>query len=77
PGTLRGAAKAGDTVTLTVGGHPSPGRLGDDLTYAIDVPGSLLADNDSISASVSGEDADGNPDSADAERDYTVYLDAT
>ncbi|GGW67231.1 BapA/Bap/LapF family large adhesin [Vreelandella hamiltonii] len=50
--------------------------MGEDLTYAIDVPGSLLAGNDSISATVSGEDAAGNPYSADAERGYVVDTDA-
>ncbi|MBT2774095.1 type I secretion C-terminal target domain-containing protein, partial [Halomonas sp. ISL-60] len=41
-------------------------------TYAIDVPGSVLAENDSISAEVTGEDAAGNAYSADAARDYGV-----
>ncbi|MGM2783128.1 Ig-like domain-containing protein, partial [Bacillus cereus group sp. Bce022] len=43
-GTVGGDAKAGDTVTLTVGGQAFTGLVGEDLTYAIDVPGALLAD---------------------------------
>ncbi|MGE6780724.1 type I secretion C-terminal target domain-containing protein [Vreelandella titanicae] len=43
-----------------------------DGNYAIDVPGSVLAENDSISAEVTGEDAAGNGYSADTARDYGV-----
>ncbi|MBT2801154.1 type I secretion C-terminal target domain-containing protein, partial [Halomonas sp. ISL-56] len=70
--SVGGDAKAGDTVTLTVGDNSYEGTVGEDLTYAIDVPGSVLAENDSISAEVTGEDAAGNAYSADAARDYGV-----
>ncbi|WNL43920.1 Ig-like domain-containing protein [Halomonas sp. PAMB 3264] len=76
-GTVGGDAKAGDTVTLTVGDNTHTGTVGEDLTYAIDVPGSELADNDTIRADVTGTDADGNGYEANAERDYSVNLDAS
>ncbi|MGR2740918.1 Ig-like domain-containing protein, partial [Billgrantia sp. Q4P2] len=76
-GTVGGDANQGDTVTLTVGGETFTGEVGEDLTYAIDVPGSLLADNDSVTAEVTGSDAAGNPYRADAERGYSVDLEAT
>ncbi|RDB42053.1 Ig-like domain, partial [Halomonas sp. DQ26W] len=71
-GTVGGDAREGDTVTLTVGGQEFTGLVGEDLTYAIDVPGSLLADNDSVNAEVTGSDDAGNPYSADADRSYDV-----
>ncbi|MDQ7732747.1 Ig-like domain-containing protein, partial [Halomonas sp. SpR1] len=76
-GSVGGDAKAGDTVTLTVGDNSYEGTVGEDLTYAIDIPGSVLAENDQVSAEVSGEDAAGNAYSADAARDYGVDTDAS
>jgi len=55
-----------------VGDNSYAGTVGEDLTYAIDVPGSVLAENDQVSADVSGTDAAGNGYSADAARDYGV-----
>ncbi|PWV71281.1 retention module-containing protein [Halomonas sp. A11-A] len=71
-GSVGGDAGEGDTVTLTVGGQEFTGLVGEDLTYAIDVPGSLLAENDSVTAEVTGADEAGNPFSADTERGYDV-----
>ncbi|WP_121499394.1 Ig-like domain-containing protein, partial [Halomonas sp. ALS9] len=76
-GSVGGDAKAGDTVTLTVGDNSYEGTVGEDLTYAIDVPGSVLAENDSVTAEVTGSDAAGNAYSADAARDYGVDTDAS
>ncbi|MCE8031501.1 Ig-like domain-containing protein, partial [Halomonas sp. MCCC 1A11057] len=71
-GSVGGDAREGDTVTLTVGGQEFTGLVGEDLTYAIDVPGELLAQHDNVEANVSGSDEAGNPYSADSERDYGV-----
>ncbi|MCA8867009.1 Ig-like domain-containing protein, partial [Halomonas sp. SBBP1] len=76
-GSVGGDAKAGDTVTLTVGDDTFTGQVAADLTYAIDVPGSVLADNDSVTAEVTGEDAAGNAYSAEADRGYGVDTDAS
>ncbi|MEI2422614.1 Ig-like domain-containing protein, partial [Arthrospira platensis SPKY2] len=67
----------GDTVTLTVGNETYTGEVDADGNYAIDVPGSVLADNSQVAASVSGTDAAGNSYSAETERDYGVNLSAT
>ncbi|MGP9666483.1 Ig-like domain-containing protein, partial [Halomonas sp. AOP22-C1-8] len=69
-------AREGDTVTLTVGDETFTGQVDGDLNYAIDVPGSVLADNSQLSATVTGSDDAGNDYSADADRDYGVNLDA-
>jgi hypothetical protein len=76
-GTVGGDAKPGDTVTLTVGGQSFTGPVLLDLTYAIDVPGSLLAQFDIVAANVSGADGAGNPYSADATRPYEVDTEAS
>ncbi|MCC5903607.1 MAG: Ig-like domain-containing protein, partial [Halomonas sp.] len=75
-GTVGGDAREGDTVTLTVGDETFTGQVTTDsagnLVYAIDVPGSLLADNDSVTAEVTGTDEAGNDYRAEADRDYGV-----
>ncbi|WP_221885451.1 Ig-like domain-containing protein [Vreelandella populi] len=76
-GSVGGDAQAGDTVTLTVGDNTYSGVVGEDLTYAINVPGAVLAGNDQVMATVNGEDAAGNPYGAEQARDYSVNLDAT
>ncbi len=80
-GTVGGDAQAGDTVTLTVGDNTYEGEVTTDvdgnLTYAIDVPGAVLAENDTITVEVTGEDAAGNLYGADTGRDYGVNLDAS
>jgi hypothetical protein len=74
-GTVGGDAREGDTVTLTVGGETFTGTVTSDLTYAIVVPGELLAENSLVTAEVSGSDDAGNPYSADSERPYQVVPD--
>ncbi|WP_322522204.1 Ig-like domain-containing protein [Guyparkeria halophila] len=71
-GSVGGDATEGDTVTLTIGSETRTGEVDGDGNYAIDVPGSLLADNSQVDASVSGTDEAGNPFSAEAEREYAV-----
>ncbi|WP_445001434.1 Ig-like domain-containing protein [Halomonas mongoliensis] len=79
-GTVSGDARVDDEVTLTVGGETFTGQVTADddgnLVYAIDVPGSLLAANDSVSAEVTGSDEAGNPYRAEADREYGVNLSA-
>ncbi|MDX5446130.1 MAG: Ig-like domain-containing protein, partial [Zoogloeaceae bacterium] len=74
-GTVGGDAKEGDTVTLTIGGNEYTGLVAGDLTYSIDVPGSVLVQYDNIQANVTGTDPSGNPYSADNDRDYGIDLD--
>jgi hypothetical protein len=77
-GTVTGEAQAGDTVYLTVGGHEYTAAVVDSngsLTYSIDVPGSVLADASSISASVTTTDAAGNIATATDSLAYTVITD--
>ncbi|WP_227390144.1 Ig-like domain-containing protein [Vreelandella malpeensis] len=76
-GSVGGDAKAGDTVTLTVGESSYTGTVGADLTYAIDVPGAVLAQNDQVTAEVTGSDAAGNAYEQATERDYAVNVDVT
>ena len=52
-----GDAKVGDTVTLSVNGTNYTGLVQAGLTYSINVPGSALAADTSIDASVSATDA--------------------
>ncbi|MFP4252138.1 MAG: retention module-containing protein, partial [Guyparkeria sp.] len=76
-GSVYGDATEGDTVTLTVGGETFEGTVDGDNAYAIDVPGSLLADNNLVSANVTGTDDAGNPFSADNLREYGVDTEAS
>ncbi len=71
-GSVGGDAREGDTVVLTVGDQTFEGTVDANNDYAIDVSGSLLADNDEVEASVSGQDEAGNPFSADASRQYAL-----
>ncbi|GGX90318.1 hypothetical protein GCM10007160_17210 [Litchfieldella qijiaojingensis] len=71
-GSVGGDAGEGDSVTLTVGDQEFTGTVDADGHYAIDVPGSVLADNGQVDASISGEDEAGNPFSADTTRSYNV-----
>ena len=73
-GTVGLDAREGDTVTLTVGGQEFTGQVDENLTYAIEVPVQLLSENSNVEAKVTGEDADGNPYSAVADRDYEVQI---
>ncbi|WP_425356829.1 Ig-like domain-containing protein, partial [Vreelandella neptunia] len=63
-GTVGGAAQAGDTVTVTIGGTDYLTTVNDDgETWAVDVPADAVADlaPGDITAVVTGEDAAGNP----------------
>lgn len=74
-GTVTGEVHVGDTVNLTVGGDQYSGTVSDSngsLSYSIDVPGSVLAGANSISASVTTTDAAGNTATATESLAYTV-----
>ncbi|MDO8464350.1 MAG: Ig-like domain-containing protein, partial [Gallionella sp.] len=71
-GTVTGDAKAGDTVTLKVGDNQYTGTVAANGTYSINVPGSALAANASVGASVTATDASGNTFKATADHGYSV-----
>ncbi|RBP36445.1 hypothetical protein DFR37_11224, partial [Eoetvoesiella caeni] len=73
-GSVGGDAKVGDTVTVQIGGHTVTALVIEGNSWSVDVAGSLLAGNASISASVAASDAAGNTIIADATHDYTVNL---
>ncbi|PWC16120.1 hemagglutinin, partial [Brenneria roseae subsp. roseae] len=65
--------KAGDAVTVTVGSETYQTTVNTDgKTWSVNVPGSVLAANSDISATVTTRDDAGNETSADATRSYTV-----
>ncbi|MFC0338342.1 Ig-like domain-containing protein, partial [Kushneria avicenniae] len=74
-GTVNGEYAAGDTVTLTVGQQTYTGAVNGDGTFSIAVPGSQLAANNAITASVSHTDAAGNVGSANTASSYGVDTD--
>ncbi|KFF47975.1 hypothetical protein GY26_17555, partial [Gammaproteobacteria bacterium MFB021] len=71
-GQVTGEYSAGDTVTLTVGDQTYTGTVDGDGRFSISVPGSQLAGNDTIEASVTHTDAAGNTGSASTDRGYGV-----
>lgn len=73
-GTVGADVKPGDTVTLTIGGQTFTGTVQPDLTFSIDVPGSVLASDPdrTIDASVTTTDAAGNTATATDTESYTV-----
>ncbi|WP_251309351.1 retention module-containing protein, partial [Halomonas sp. NCCP-2165] len=76
-GSVGGDAGEGDSVTLTVGGTDYTGTVDADGNYAIEVPGSVLAGDNQVEASVSGSDEAGNPFTADTSRPYGVDTEAS
>lgn len=71
-GTVGGDAKAGDTVTLTVGNHSYTGTVAADGTYSVNIPGAVLAANTNIGVSVTATDVNGNIATATAAHGYAV-----
>ncbi|OLO06274.1 hypothetical protein BTW08_18625, partial [Salinicola sp. MH3R3-1] len=71
-GQVSGEYASGDRVTLTVGNQTYTGTLKADGTFSINVPGSQLASNTSVSAVVSHTDAAGNTGSANTAGSYGV-----
>ncbi|WP_114403759.1 Ig-like domain-containing protein, partial [Kushneria phyllosphaerae] len=73
-GRAGGDAVPGDTVTVLVGGQNYSTAVGQNGTFSVAVPGSVLAaaGTNTISASVSHTDAAGNTGSAETTRPYSV-----
>ncbi|REC93483.1 retention module-containing protein, partial [Kushneria indalinina] len=74
-GSVSGEFAAGDIVTLTVGEQTYTGAVNGDGTFSINVPGSQLAQSDSIRVDVSHTDAAGNTGSANTAVNYSVSTD--
>ncbi|MBC41429.1 MAG: hypothetical protein CML19_04245, partial [Pusillimonas sp.] len=70
-GTVGGDVQDGDTVTVTIGAN-SYEAIVEDGAWSVSVPGSVLAENTSVSASVTTTDAAGNSTSASTSQGYTV-----
>jgi len=73
-GSVGGDSKAGDVVTLTVGGNTYTGTVAANGAYSINVPGATLAANTSIGVSVTATDANGNTATATATQGYAVDI---
>ncbi|MFC3396438.1 Ig-like domain-containing protein [Brenneria rubrifaciens] len=72
-GQVGNDVKAGDAVTVTVGSETYQTTVNTDgKTWSVSVPGSVLADNAEVSATVTTVDAAGNQTTADATRGYSV-----
>ncbi|WP_026287069.1 Ig-like domain-containing protein, partial [Gilvimarinus chinensis] len=73
-GSVSGDAKEGDVVSLVIGGNSYSTVVTGNGTFSVVVPGSLLAANNSVSASVAGQDPAGNNYSASTVVNYEVDL---
>ncbi|WP_121514266.1 beta strand repeat-containing protein, partial [Brenneria goodwinii] len=72
-GKVGSDVQAGDTVTVTVGNETYQTTVNaDSSTWSVNVPGSVLAGNNAVNASVTTADAAGNTTTADANRPYGV-----
>ncbi|MBG6243734.1 hypothetical protein CS369_00615 [Candidatus Symbiopectobacterium sp. 'North America'] len=73
-GTVSGDVKAGDTVTVAIGNERYTTTVNaDGKTWSVDgVPGSVLASNSVVNASVTTSDEAGNQTTANATRPYGV-----
>ncbi|WP_121514273.1 Ig-like domain-containing protein, partial [Brenneria goodwinii] len=66
-GKVGSDVQAGDTVTVTVGNETYQTTVNaDSSTWSVNVPGSVLAGNNAVNASVTTADAAGNTTTADA-----------
>ncbi|MGG4604805.1 retention module-containing protein [Paenalcaligenes sp. Me131] len=75
-GTVGKDVKAGDTVTITVNGKDYTTTVNTDgKTWAVDVPGAELANDDNVHATVTTTDAAGNSTTAETDRGYSVSTD--
>ncbi|MDE2354927.1 MAG: Ig-like domain-containing protein, partial [Betaproteobacteria bacterium] len=69
-GQVTGTFKAGDTVTLSVGGNTFSGSVDAAGHYSIGVPGSALSGNSSVQATIQAHDASGNAQTASTSAAY-------
>ncbi|MEH2922330.1 Ig-like domain-containing protein [Samsonia erythrinae] len=76
-GKVGDEVKAGDAITVTVGSESYQTTVNaDGLSWSVSVPGSVLAANGEISATVIARDAAGNVTTADAQHTYGVDINA-
>ena len=73
-GTVGGDASVGDAISIDVNGNTYVGTVLAGNVFSIAVPGSDLAADTTLDASVSGSDAAGNPFSASVTSTHTVDL---
>ncbi|WP_437217267.1 Ig-like domain-containing protein [Pectobacterium sp. LFLA-215] len=71
-GNVDNDVKAGDTVTVKVGTETYQTTVAPDKTWSVNVPGSVLASNGEVSASVTTRDAAGNVTTANTSHTYGV-----
>jgi len=72
-GTVGGGVKPGDAVTVMVNGKAYATKVNaDGKTWQVDVPGSELAQDNNVHATISSVEPNGTPVSADTERPYDV-----
>ncbi|WP_121575515.1 retention module-containing protein, partial [Brenneria alni] len=72
-GKVSNNVQAGDTVTVAVGSETYQTTVNaDGISWSVDIPGSVLASNSAVSASVTTADAAGNTTTAEASRPYAV-----
>ncbi|WP_144822183.1 immunoglobulin-like domain-containing protein [Marinobacter piscensis] len=72
-GTVGGGVSAGDTVTATVNGQLYSTIVNaDGKTWQVDVPGSELAQDSNVHATVESVEPNGTPVSAETQRPYEV-----
>ncbi|POC67547.1 Ig-like domain-containing protein [Vibrio vulnificus] len=71
-GSVGGDARPGDQVTVVVNGVTYTTSVLSNKTWEVSVSGSDLAQDDKITATVTGDDWAGNPFSGSGERDYVV-----
>ncbi|WP_315709782.1 retention module-containing protein [Brenneria uluponensis] len=64
--------QVGDTVTITIGGQRLPDPGDGSRVWSVSVPGSVLAGQSTVQATVTTSDAAGNPASASADHSYQV-----
>ncbi|MFE8045400.1 beta strand repeat-containing protein, partial [Brenneria goodwinii] len=74
-GQVGANVQAGDTVTVTVGGESYQTTVNaDGMTWSVNVPGSVLAGNTSVNATVTTSDTAGNTTTANASHGYDVDI---
>uniref|UniRef100_UPI001593642E Ig-like domain-containing protein n=1 Tax=Vibrio vulnificus TaxID=672 RepID=UPI001593642E len=71
-GSVGGDARPGDQVTVAVNGVTYTTSVLSNKTWEVSVSGSDLAQDDKVTATVTGDDWAGNPFSGSGERDYVV-----
>ncbi|WP_417539951.1 immunoglobulin-like domain-containing protein, partial [Marinobacter sp.] len=74
-GTVGGGAKPGDQITVTVNGKEYITQVNPDgKTWQVDVPGSELAKDNTVTAEIVSIEPNGQPNKAEAERAYEVDI---